>query len=202
MKTLAQNLIVITTLLALSAHPSLADARVGAVGPDFTAKGIDGKTYRLSDFAGKIVVLEAFNNDCPFCHNHYSSGAMQELQGEMTANGIIWLAVNSSNPSSPSHRDRAEARKEWRKLGMKATAWIDDSSGTVGRAYGLRTTPHMIVIDRDGTIAYDGAIDDTASDSEDPRKARNYVREAINALVAGKPVAVKQTKPYGCGVKY
>ena len=180
----------------------LAEAEVGKPAPDFTAKDIKGRTHKLSDYKGKIVVLEAYNLDCPFCANHFKTGAMQELQAEATAKGVVWLLVNSSNPRSPSYRDAAAAKKEWAAQKMKATAWIDDGDGNVGKAYGLKTTPHMIVIDQKGNMAYNGAIDDKPEAEGDPRKARNYVREAIDRLLAGKPVAVARTKSYGCGIKY
>lgn len=192
---------LLATLMAatLLAH---AAAEVGKPAPEFIATDINGKTHKLADYEGKIVVLEAYNLDCPYCHNHFQSGAMQELQGESVAKGVVWLLVNSSNPKSPSYRNNAAARKEWAGQKMKATAWLDDSSGKVGKAYGLQTTPHMVVIDKKGTVAYTGAIDDKPLTEGDPRKARNYVREAIDKLIAGQPVAVAKTKPYGCAVKY
>lgn len=179
-----------------------AEATVGQPAPDFTAKDILGQTHQLSDYQGKIIVLESYNLDCPYCANHFTTGAMQELQGEMTKDGVVWLLVNSSNPKSPSYRDNAAAKKEWAKYKMKATAWIADSNGALGKAYGLKVTPHMVVVDAKGTVAYTGAIDDAASTDGDPRKARNYVRETVTALKAGKPVKVSKTKPYGCGIKY
>ena len=188
--------------LSLGTILVLAQADVGKPAPDFTAKDIEGKSHKLADFKGKIVVLESYNLDCPFCANHFKSGAMQALQAEVTGKGAIWLVVNSSNPKSPSHRNPAAAKKEWTAQKMKATAWIDDSDGKIGKAYGLKTTPHMVVIGKDGNVAYIGAIDDKAESEGDPRKARNYVREAVNALAAGKPVEVTRTKPYGCGIKY
>ena len=179
-----------------------AAAQVGQSAPDFTAKDIEGKTHKLSDYKGKIVVLEAYNLDCPFCHNHFSTGAMQELQGAMTAKGVIWLLVNSSGAHSPSYRSPEAAKREWAQQKMKATAWIDDHSGELGKKYGMRTTPHMFVIDKNGVLVYQGAIDDRPSPSGDPRTASNYVREAIKELEAGKKVEVGLTRPYGCGVKY
>jgi peroxiredoxin len=175
---------------------------VGQPAPDFTATDIDGKTHRLADFKGKIVVIEAYNLDCPYCANHYKTGAMQELQAYATSKGVVWLLVNSVNPKHPNYRTREAAKKEFVAQKIKATAWIDDSSGALGRAYGLKTTPHLVIIDKNGNIAYDGAIDDKPATSGDPRKARNYVREALDQLLAGEKVAVPKTKPYGCSVKY
>lgn len=179
-----------------------ADATPGQPAPDFKAQDIEGKTHKLSDYKGKIVVIEAYNLDCPFCKNHYKTDAMQDLQKWATDQGVVWLVVNSVSAKNPSHRSTEAAKKEFAALKMKATAWIDDTTGNLGRAYGLKTTPHMVIIDKDGTVAYDGAIDDKAADRGDPHKARNYVREALTSLLAGQPVQVKTTKPYGCSVKY
>jgi peroxiredoxin len=190
---------IVAALVALGVARA---AEVGKPAPDFTATDIEGKTHKLSDYKGKIIVLESYNLDCPFVGNHYKTGAMQELQAELTAKGVVWFVVNSVNAKHPSYRPPEKARQEWAAQKMKATAWLDDSSGNIGRAYGMKTTPHMFVIAKDGTLAYAGAIDDRPASEGDPRTARNYVREAVEALLAGKPVPVAQTKPYGCGVKY
>ena len=175
---------------------------VGKPAPDFTATDINGKTVKLSDYKGKIVVLESYNSDCPFCNNQYQTGAMQELESQMAAKGVVWLIVNSVNPNNSSHRTPDQAKKEMTDKKIVATAWIDDSSGAVGHLYDMKTTPHMFVVNKDGTLVYDGAIDNKPDPQHDPRTARNYVSEAVAALQAGKPVPVAQTKPYGCGVKY
>ena len=192
--------IALFTVLTL-ASAALA-AEIGKPAPDFTATDINGKTVKLSDFKGKIVVLESYNSDCPFCNNHYKTGAMQELEKDMAAKGVVWLLVNSVNPKNPSHRTADQAKQEMADKKIVATAWIDDSSGAVGRLYGMKTTPHMYVIDSNGVLVYQGAIDDKPDPMHDPKTAHNYVREAVNAVIAGQPVAVSQTKPYGCGVKY
>jgi peroxiredoxin len=188
--------------LWVSVAAAFGAAQVGQSAPDFTGTDINGKTFKLSDYKGKIVILEAYNLDCPFCHNHYRSGAMQELQRDMTAKGVVFFVVNSVGMNNSSHRSPEAARKEFADQKMKATAWLDDSSGEIGRKYGMRTTPHMFVIDKNGVLAYQGAIDDRAEPEGDPRTARNYVREAVAKLEAGEKVAVSQTRPYGCGVKY
>ena len=193
--------ITFLTLVGL-AGTVFAAAEVGKPAPDFTATDINGKTIKLSDYKGKIVVLESYNLDCPFCHNHYQTGAMQELQRDLAAKGVVWLLVNSVNTNNSSHRTPKDALKEETDQKMTITSWIDDSSGKLGHEYGMRTTPHMFVIDKDGTLVYDGAIDDKATPDHDPRKARNYVREAVQKLQAGEKVDVTQTKPYGCSVKY
>ncbi len=194
--------IVLGTLLAASLNLALAGIEVGQPAPDFTAKDINGETHKLSDYKGKVVVLESYNQDCPFCHNHYKTGAMQELQGELTGKGVVWLVVNSVSAQNPSHRSAEGAKQEWADQKMKATAWLDDSSGLIGKLYGMKTTPHMFVIDGRGKLVYQGAIDDRAAPDGDPRTARNYVREAVQTAQAGEKVLVTQTKPYGCGVKY
>jgi peroxiredoxin len=184
------------------AAAAFAAAEIGKPAPEFTGTDINGKTVKLSDFKEKIVVLESYNIDCPFCANHFKTGAMQELQKEMTSKGVVWLMVNSANAKSSSHRTPEKAKAEWEKEKINATAWLDDSSGAIGKAYGMKTTPHMFVIDQKGTLVYNGAIDDRPSSSGDPRKARNYVREAVGKIQAGEKVEVSETKPYGCAVKY
>lgn len=192
------------TLFALVgfASAAFAAAEVGQPAPEFTAKDIHGKTHKLSDYKGKIVVLESYNLDCPYVVNHYKSGAMQDLQSELAEQGVVWLLVNSVGQRFPSYRQPEKAQKEWESQKIKASAWLDDSSGEIGKAYGMRTTPHMFVIDQQGTLAYQGAIDDRAASSGDPRKARNYVREVVQKIKSGEKPAVSQTKPYGCGVKF
>ena len=194
------------TTFALFAALTLASAALavetGKPAPDFTGTDINGKTVKLSDYKGKIVVIESYNSDCPFCNNQYKTGAMQELQSDLASKGVVWLLVNSVNPNNSSHRTPDQAKQEIAGKKIITTAWLDDSSGAVGHLYGMKTTPHMFVVDKTGTLVYDGAIDNKPDPMHDPRTARNYVREAMDALIAGKPVPVAQTKPYGCGVKY
>jgi peroxiredoxin len=194
------------TTFALFTALTLASAALavetGKPAPDFTAMDINGKTVKLSDYKGKIVVIESYHSDCPFCNNQYTTGAMQELQSDLASKSVVWLIVNSVNPNNPSHRTPDQAKKEMADKKIVATAWLDDNSGTVGHLYGMKTTPHMFVVDKDGTLAYAGAIDDKPTPNHDPKTARNYVREVVDALLAGKPVTVAETKPYGCSVKY
>jgi peroxiredoxin len=194
------------TTFALAAALTLASAalaaEIGKPAPDFSATDINGKTVKLNDYKGKIVVLESYNSDCPFCHNQYANGATQDLQKDLAGKGVVWLIVNSVNPNNASHRTPEQARQEIADKKIVATAWIDDSSGAVGHLYDMKTTPDMYVIDKNGVLVYQGAMDNQPDPVHDPRTARNYVREAVGALLAGKPVEVSQTKPYGCSVKY
>jgi len=187
---------------ALTLTSAALAVEVGKPAPDFTATDINGKTIHLSDYKGKIVVLESYNSDCPFCHNQYKTGAMQALQRELAAKGVVWLLVNSVNPNNASHRTPAQAKAEIASEKMDVTAWIDDSSGAVGHLYGMKTTPDMYVINKDGILVYQGAIDNQPDPFHDPARAQNYVSAAIDALLADKSVAVTETKPYGCSVKY
>ena len=197
---------IMKTLFTLFATLTLASAasavEVGKPAPDFTAQGVNGKTVHLSDYKGKIVVLESYNSDCPYCHNQYKTGAMQAMQRDLATKGVVWLLVNSVNPKNFSHRTPEQARAEMAAEKMDVTAWIDDSSGAVGHLYDMKTTPDMYVINKDGVLVYEGAIDDQPDPFHDPTKAQNYVSAAIDALLADKPVAITETKPYGCSVKY
>ena len=181
---------------------AFAAAEVGKPAPEFTATDINGQTRKLAITRARSSCWNPTTKTVPFCHNHYRTGAMQDLQRDLAAKGVVWLVVNSVTPKNPSHRSPEAARKEWASQKINATAWLDDSSGAIGKAYGMRTTPHMFVIDQAGILVYEGAIDDRPSPEGDPRTAHNYVREAVQKLEAGQQLAVSQTKPYGCGVKY
>jgi len=191
---------VLLTAMALAANTLALE--IGKSAPDFSATDINGKAIKLSDYAGKVVVIESYNSDCPFCNNQYKTGAMQDLEKDMAAKGVVWLIVNSVNPNNPSHRTPEQAKQEIADKKIVAAAWIDDSSGAIGHLYDMKTTPDMYVIDKNGVLVYQGAIDNKPDPQHDPRTARNYVREAVDALMAGQPVPVAQTKPYGCSVKY
>ncbi|MBU6410978.1 MAG: redoxin domain-containing protein [Verrucomicrobia bacterium] len=184
------------------AGSAFAGAVVGRPAPNFTATDIAGKTVHLSDYKGKVVVLESYNQDCPFCHNQYKTGAMQALQRDLTAKDVVWLIVDSVNDKNSSYRSPQQASKDRIAEQMAVTDWLDDHSGAIGHLYGMQTTPDMFVINKDGILVYAGAIDNRPDPFHNPLRARNYVREAVNDLLAGKAVAVPETKPYGCSVKY
>jgi peroxiredoxin len=189
-------------LTALTFAAAALAVEIGKPAPDFTGTDINGKTIKLPDYKGKIVVIESYNSDCPYCHNQYKTGAMQALQQDLATNGVVWLLVNSVNPKNFSHRTPEQALKEMAAEKMDVTAWIDDSSGAMGHLFGMETTPDMYVINKDGILVYDGAIDNQPDPFHNPLTANNYVRDAVNDLLAGKPIEVSQTKPYGCSVKY
>jgi peroxiredoxin len=183
--------------------PAAAAVSVGAKAPAFSLAGSDGKTHQLSDYAGKVVVLEWFNRECPYVQKHYESKNMQTLQREYAGRDVVWLTVNSSAAGKQGHATAAEAAATVTDLGAAPTAVLLDESGTVGQAYGAKTTPHMYVIGADGTLLYQGAIDDDPSFKQDGiATARNYVRRALDEVLAGKAVSEAATTPYGCSVKY
>ena len=194
---------ILIAALALGAAQAWAQAAVGAAAPGFTLTDTKGAAHALADFAGKPVVLEWTNPDCPFVKKHYGAKNMQALQAKYVAQGAVWLSVCSSAPGKQGHYPADEWNRILAEQGSAATALLLDSDGQVGRAYGAKTTPHLFVIDAAGTLVYDGAIDDQPStDSADIPGARAYVVEALVAVLAGAPVPVAQTKPYGCSVKY
>jgi peroxiredoxin len=178
-------------------------AIVGQAAPSFAAMDSNGKARSLGEFKGKLVVLEWWNPGCPFVGKHYGSGNMQRLQKEWISKGVVWLTIDSSAPGQQGHLDGERANAYMKERGAAPTAVLLDPEGTVGRAYGAKTTPHMFVIDRSGTLVYAGGIDDTPStEQSDVAKAHNYVAAALEQLIAGKPVTTKTSQPYGCGVKY
>lgn len=185
------------------AAPALAAPKVGAPAPAFSATGVDGKTHSLADYKGKTVVLEWHNLDCPFVKKHYGSGNMQALQQSATADGVVWLTVNSSASGKQGHLSPQAAKDLIAAQKAAPTAYLLDEKGTVGRLYEAKTTPHMYVIDPKGTLVYMGAIDDKpTANPEDIKSAKNYVTAALDSVKAGKPVQDAATKPYGCSVKY
>jgi peroxiredoxin len=195
--------LVLLAFACVSVPASRADAEIGKAAPAFTVTDTKGKKHSLKDFAGKIVVLEWLNFECPFVKKHYDAGNMQKLQAEATKDGVVWLSVVSSAKGKQGYYEPKEMEARRDKASAKQTAILMDTDGKIGRAYGAKNTPHMFVIDAKGVLAYRGAIDsiDTA-ESEDIPKAKNYVVAAIADLKAGRKVATADTKPYGCGVKY
>jgi peroxiredoxin len=196
--------ILATAVLAGSiSAPALASAVVGQAAPPFTIADSNGTPRSLSDFQGKVVVLEWWNPQCPFVGKHYGSGNMQRLQKEWTAKGVVWLTVNSSAAGREGYVDAAKANALLKERGAAPTAVLLDHDGILGRAYGAKTTPHLFVIDGGGRLVYAGGIDDKPStDQADVATAKNYVAAALAEVTAGKAVTVASTASYGCGVKY
>lgn len=182
---------------------TVAHAEVGKPAPNFTLKSSSGKDVSLSDFKGKVVVLEWTNSGCPFVQKHYGSGNMQKLQKDATAKGVVWLSICSSAPGKQGNLSAEEAGKTIAANGSAATAYLLDEDGKVGRLYDAKRTPEMYVINKDGTLVYHGAIDDKKTpDPADIPGARNYVTAALDEVLTGKPVSAPTTEAYGCSVKY
>ncbi len=180
-----------------------AAPEVGKPAPDFSAVDSNGKTVKLSDFHGKTVVLEWTNDGCPYVKKHYGSGNMQSLQKDAAAKGIVWLTVVSSAPGKQGYVDGAGANGLTKSRGAAPAAVLLDPEGAVGHLYDARTTPHMFIVDKDGTLVYMGGIDDKAtSEAGDIAGAKNYDRAPQDDIAAGNPVAEPVTRPYGCSVKY
>ena len=183
--------------------PAATTAELGKAAPAFTAADASGASRSLSEFAGKIVVLEWNNPECPFVKKHYSSGNMQALQKELTGKGVVWVSINSGAAGKRGALDGAGAKAMLTEKGSSPSAYLLDADGKIGKAYGAKTTPHMYVIDAKGVLVYAGGIDDKAtSNADDVKGAKNYVRQAVDELLAGKPVSMASTQPYGCSVKY
>jgi peroxiredoxin len=197
---------LLTTVLTLAASTALfaADSpAVGTTAPDFSLTDSKGKTQTVSQYKGKYVVLEWFNPGCPFVQKHYGSGNMQKLQGEFTGKGVVWLTIDSSAPGLEGYLTAEQAEKKMTEWKTKQTALVLDPDGKAGRTYGAKNTPHMFVINPEGKIVYEGAIDSKpSSNASDIAGSTNYVKVALEESMAGKTVSNANTKPYGCSVKY
>ena len=189
--------------LAVPAALSLPGLALAKPAPAFSVKDVDGKVRSLDEFKGKVVVLEWVNEGCPYVKKHYS-GNMQGLQVSAVRDGAVWLTVCSSAPGEQGHWKTAAEAKAWMSSKSWAgTAMLVDPDGKMGKAYGAKTTPHMYVIDKTGTLVYQGGIDDVpTSKVEDIKRARNLVAAALADVNAGRPVKVAFSQPYGCAVKY
>ena len=177
--------------------------QVGKSAPDFVLNDIDGKEHRLSQYRGKYVVLEWVNFDCPYVEKHYDSGNMQGLQAKYTQENVVWLSISSSAPGKQGNFTAKEIKKRSAKLSTGYTAYLLDNDGKVGRKYTAQTTPHMYIIDPQGKLIYQGAIDSNPStDAEDIPKSVNYVALGLDEARQGKKLTHTSTVPYGCAVKY
>jgi len=176
---------------------------VGSAAPEFSVPDANGKTHSLSEYKGKYVVLEWFNPECPFVKKHYGSDNMQKLQREYTGKGVVWLTIDSNAPGTEGNLTPDQAQKVMNSWKTKMTALLLDPESKVAKLYGAKNTPDMVVINPEGKIVYEGAIDSKASPNPaDIPSSTNYVKSALDESLAGKPVSNPTTKPYGCSVKY
>jgi peroxiredoxin len=181
---------------------ALASAPPGQPAPAFTLTDLSGKPVNLADYKGKTVVLEWHNFECPFVQKHYRSGNMQALQKKY-ANDVVWLAVTSTHRNASDYMEPGTISQKLGEFKAAPAHYLMDTPGSVGMAYGAKTTPHMFIIDTTGKVVYNGAIDDRKSTNvEDVKGAKNYVAAALDEMKAGKPVTVASTTPYGCSVHY
>lgn len=195
--------ILTITAIVIAAGAALAAVDIGKKAPDFSLPDTQGKTVTLSQYKGKYVVLEWTNPDCPIVHKHYDSGNMQKLQKEFTAKGVIWLSIDSSAAGQQGNYPPAQLERIMKARGAAPTEILLDPSGTVGHLYDAKTTPDMYIIDPQGNLIYDGAIDSISSANQrDIPKATNYVQAALDEALAGKPVTTPVSRPYGCAVHY
>jgi peroxiredoxin len=196
-------LVAAGTLAAPSRAHAAVQPKVGAPAPPFTAPATSGTSQSLADLRGKIVVLEWTNHDCPYVRKHYESGNMQALQREATGQGVVWLSIVSSAPGTQGYVTPPQADELTASRKAAPTAVLLDPQGTVGKLYGATNTPHMYVIDKAGTLAYAGALDDRPTTRRaDIQGANNYVRAALQSVMSGEPVKTPVTRAYGCTVKY
>src|ERR1700720_4819015 len=196
-------LVTLVTLAASTALFAADSPAVGTTAPDFSLTDSKGKTHSLGQYKGKYVVLEWFNPECPFVKKHYGSGNMQKLQGEYTGKGVVWLTIDSNAPGYEGNLSPEQAQKVMKDWNTKQTALLLDPEGKAGRTYNARNTPHMFVINPEGKIIYEGAIDSKASPNPaDIPTSTNYVKVALDESMSGKPVSNANTRPYGCSVKY
>ncbi len=181
----------------------LSVATLGQPAPDFTLTDTNGTTHSLADFRGRTVVLEWINHGCPFVKKHYGSENMQNLQARYTDQDVVWLSICSSAPGKQGHMSAEDWNAKNAEIGAVPTAVLIDADGNVGTKYAAKTTPHMYVIDAEGTLIYNGAIDDDRSANPNAAAtANNYVAQTLDALLAGESVEPFGNRSYGCPVKY
>jgi hypothetical protein len=192
--------VIATVFIATYAHSA---ALVGAKAPEFSAQDVNGKTVSLADFKGKHVVLEWVNPGCPFVRKHYDAANMQATQKDAVSQGVVWLAINSTESRHDDYLPPAKLAAWMKEKSAAPTTTLMDESGKIGQAYGARTTPHMYIINPQGNLIYAGGIDSIASANQaDIKAATNYVKVGLAEALAGKPIVAAQTRAYGCSVKY
>ena len=198
-----QNTFLGAVLGAMICSATAWAAEPGDAAPAFTVKNTKGEEVSLAAQKGKVVVLEWVNYECPFVKKHYGSGNIPKLQEKYTGKDVVWITVNSSAEGQQGYLAASELAERSKKEGNKASQIVLDTDGAVGKAYGAKVTPHLFVIDKEGKVAYNGAIDSKdTTDVKDIESADSYISNALDAVLAGKTVDNAKTKPYGCGVKY
>lgn len=198
-----KSLIVLLVSCAVSFSASAIETNRPAPDFDIVSSASSTTGGKLSSYKGKVVVLEWLNHGCPFVRKHYDSGNMPAMQKKYTSKNVVWLSVISSAEGKQGHVNSEQAREEAKKYNSAATDIILDPEGKIGRLYGAKTTPHMYVINKEGVLVYQGAIDDKPdAEKASVASAKNYVAEALDLVLAGKPVSQHTTKSYGCAVKY
>jgi hypothetical protein len=196
---------IITSFLTFAACAAVAVAapEIGKPAPEFTLTDSAGTSHKLSDFKGKVVVLEWLNHGCPFVKKHYDEGNMQKLQKKYTGEGVVWLSIVSSAPGKQGHMTAEDTNKTKEEKGAAPTAVLLDEDGKVGQLYEAKVTPELFIINPEGALVYAGGIDDKKStDPADIATSTNFVAQALDEILAGKPVSMAKTAAYGCSVKY
>lgn len=198
---IARKCFAVATCAALIGFTVFASAAPNAA-PEFEAKGISGKTHRLSDYRGKIVVLETFNPGCPYVKRVYENKYVQGLQSEFTEMGFVWLTINSTSSDHQDFLDVKETQALTKEWGLESSDVIIDAEGKLGKLYDAKTTPNFFVIGREGELLYQGALDNYSEVSDEPEKAVPYLKEVLDEVAAGKRPTRSVSKPYGCSIKY
>lgn len=197
------KLLTLTAIAGVFALVTATAQEIGKPAPAFTAENLKGEKVSLAELKGKVVVLEWANYDCPFVKKHYTSGNIPKLQADYQAKGAVWITLNSGAKGKQGYHEPAKMAEVAKAQGHKADHFIVDADGTIGKAYAAKVTPHMFIINKEGTLVYDGAIDSKATtDAADVESADKLFVNALEATLAGKPVENAKNKPYGCGVKY
>ena len=198
-----RSLLVGGAAVALVPAAAFATSDLGKAAPAFSAIDSNGKSWSLAELKGKVVVLETTNQDCPYVRKHYTSANMQTQQRQAAGKGVIWLTVASSAPGEQGFVTAAQANDLTRTRNAAPMAFLLDPQSRIARAYGATVTPHMYIIDASGVLVYKGGVDSIPSSNvNDIPKARQYVRVALDEVLAGKPVTDASTRPYGCTLKY
>jgi peroxiredoxin len=190
----AALVVALAVSVLVRAEDQKSQAQLGQPAPAFALDDQDGKQVSLTDYKGKIVVLEWFNNECPYVQRHYNAKTMATLSAKYAGSDVVWLAVNTTK--GKANADNKAIAEKWNIQ----YPILNDASGQVGHLYDAKTTPHMFIISKDGLLVYNGAIDN--NQSGDVSDVVNYVDKALSELGKGESVSTPQSKPYGCSVKY